>query len=134
LRVDVIRPRFSRKQTTQSRDAILGSLIVGTGSSGLCQVVEDLARDRDDSRQAGAGGSRRSASSCVTSPAVDEAEPSGGKLLAEALFERIDVLGARKVKLHPSASAQAQGWAEAWNGARLVVLIGARGVAPTLCG
>lgn len=41
----------------------------------------------------------------------DQAEPSGRKLLAEALFERIDVLGAGKAKLHPSASAQAQGWA-----------------------
>jgi DNA invertase Pin-like site-specific DNA recombinase len=60
----------------------------------------------------------------------DDAEPSGRKLLAEALFERIDVLGARKVKLHPSASAQAQGWAEAWNGARLVVMVGARGFEP----
>ena len=58
----------------------------------------------------------------------DEAEPSGRKLLAEALFERIDVLGAGKAKLHPSASAKAQGWAEAWNGARLVVMVGARGL------
>jgi DNA invertase Pin-like site-specific DNA recombinase len=61
----------------------------------------------------------------------EEAEGSGRRLLAEALFERIDVLGARKVHVHPSASARAQGWAEAWNGARLVVMVGARGVAPT---
>jgi hypothetical protein len=47
----------------------------------------------------------------------DQAEPSGRKLLAEALFERIDALGAGKAKLHPSASAQAQGWDGAWNGA-----------------
>jgi DNA invertase Pin-like site-specific DNA recombinase len=58
----------------------------------------------------------------------DDAEPSGRKLLAEALFERIDVLGSRKVKLHPSASAKAQGWDGAWNGARLVVMVGARGL------
>ena len=64
----------------------------------------------------------------------DEAEPSGRKLLAEALFERIDVLGAGKAKLHPSASAQAQGWAEAWNGARLVVMVGARGLEPPTSG
>lgn len=60
----------------------------------------------------------------------DEAEGSGRRLLAEALFERIDVLGARKVRLHPSASARAQGWDEAWDGARLVVMVGARGIAP----
>jgi DNA invertase Pin-like site-specific DNA recombinase len=60
----------------------------------------------------------------------DDAEPSGRKLLAEALFERIDVLGAGKAKLHPSASAKAQGWDVAWNGARLVVMVGARGVGP----
>jgi len=58
----------------------------------------------------------------------DDADPSGRKLLAEALFERIDVLGARKVRLHPSASAKAQGWDRAWNGVRLVVMVGARGV------
>jgi DNA invertase Pin-like site-specific DNA recombinase len=62
----------------------------------------------------------------------DDAEPSGRKLLAEALFERIDVLGSRKVRLHPSASAKAQGWDGAWNGARLVVMVGARGVEPLL--
>jgi len=39
----------------------------------------------------------------------DRPKPSGRKLLAEALFERIDVLGAGKAKLHPSASAKAQG-------------------------
>jgi DNA invertase Pin-like site-specific DNA recombinase len=61
----------------------------------------------------------------------DDAEPSGRKLLAESLFDRIDVLGARKVKLHPSASAKAQGWDRAWNGARLVVMVGARGLEPT---
>ena len=60
----------------------------------------------------------------------DDAEPSGRRLLAEALLDRIDVLGARKVKLHPSASAKAQGWDVAWNGARLVVMVGARGFEP----
>ena len=60
----------------------------------------------------------------------EEAEGSGRRLLAEALFERIDVLGAGKVHLHPSASARAQGWAEAWDGARLVVMVGARGFEP----
>ncbi len=58
----------------------------------------------------------------------DDADGSGRKLLAEALFYRIDVLGAKRVNLHPSPSATAQGWAEAWNGARLVVMVGARGV------
>jgi len=62
----------------------------------------------------------------------NDAEPSGRKLLAEALFERIDILGTRKVKLHPSASAKAQGWDRAWNGARLVVMVGARGVEPAI--
>ena len=60
----------------------------------------------------------------------EEAEGSGRRLLAEALFDRIDVLGAGKVHLHPSASARAQGWAEAWDGARLVVMVGARGFEP----
>jgi DNA invertase Pin-like site-specific DNA recombinase len=64
----------------------------------------------------------------------EEAEGTGRRQLAEALFERIDVLGATKIRVHPSASAKAQGWATAWNGARLVVMVGARGVAPTAYG
>lgn len=60
----------------------------------------------------------------------EEADGSGRRLLAEALFERIDILGGRKVRVHPSASARARGWDEAWNGARLVVMVGARGLAP----
>jgi hypothetical protein len=62
----------------------------------------------------------------------DTADGSGRKLLAEALFDRIDVLGAARVHLRPSASAQAQGWGEAWDGARLVVMVGARGVRTTI--
>jgi hypothetical protein len=62
----------------------------------------------------------------------EDAEPSGRKLLAESLFDRIDVLGSRKVRLHPSASAKAQGWDRAWNGARLVVMVGARGFEPAV--
>ena len=60
----------------------------------------------------------------------DEAEGAGRRLLAEALFERIEVLGARRVNLTPSASAEALGWDGAWKGARLVVMVGARGFEP----
>lgn len=61
----------------------------------------------------------------------DEAEGSGCQQLAEALFDRIDVLGAQRLQVHPSAAARAQGWADAWRGVRLlVVMVGARGVGP----
>jgi hypothetical protein len=62
----------------------------------------------------------------------DEADGSGRKLLAEALFERVEVLGTRKVHIRPSASAMRYGWADAWRGVRLVVMVGARGVAATI--
>ena len=58
----------------------------------------------------------------------DQAEGTGRKLLAEALFERVEVLGTRKVNIHPSASAIRYGWADAWRGVRLVVMVGARGL------
>lgn len=64
----------------------------------------------------------------------DEAEGSGRKLLAEALFERVEVLGTRKVHIRPSPSAMRYGWADAWRGVRLVVMVGARGVEPSLYG
>jgi DNA invertase Pin-like site-specific DNA recombinase len=60
----------------------------------------------------------------------DRAEGSGRRLLAEALFERIEVLGVRRLRIHPTATAVRYGWADAWNGARLLVMVGARGVAP----
>jgi DNA invertase Pin-like site-specific DNA recombinase len=97
------------------------------------------ALDQDEQRARGASADGPTAEEAIefmrNLPGLwDEAEPSGRKLLAEALFERIDVLGAGKAKLHPSASAKAQGWDRAWNGARLVVMVGARGLAPTLYG
>jgi DNA invertase Pin-like site-specific DNA recombinase len=60
----------------------------------------------------------------------DEAEGSGRKLLAEALFERVEVLGVRKVQIRPTATAVRHGWAAAWDGARLLVMVGARGLEP----
>ena len=60
----------------------------------------------------------------------DKAEGSGKKLLAEALFERVEVLGTRKVHIRPTSTAVRYGWADAWRGVRLVVMVGARGVAP----
>jgi hypothetical protein len=60
----------------------------------------------------------------------EQADGSGRKLLAEAMFERVDVLGVQKVRIHPTPTAVRYGWAEAWNGAKLLVMVGARGFGP----
>ena len=77
--------------------------------------------DRDEADTKGAVPSRPTraeAAGYLRDPAQlwDDADGSGRKLLAAALFDRIEVLGAQRVNLHPSPSATAQGWAEAWNG------------------
>lgn len=62
----------------------------------------------------------------------DEAEGSGRKLLAEALFERVEVLGVREVRIRPTAAAARHGWAAAWDGAPLLVMVGATGLPASL--
>jgi DNA invertase Pin-like site-specific DNA recombinase len=42
------------------------------------------------------------------------AEPSGRRLLAEAVFERIDVLGISAAEITPTPEADARGWSEAF--------------------
>ena len=80
--------------------------------------------DRDEADTKGAVPSRPTraeAAGYLRDPAQlwDDADGSGRKLLAAALFDRIEVLGAQRVNLHPSPSATAQGWAKAWNGASI---------------
>jgi hypothetical protein len=42
------------------------------------------------------------------------AEPSGRRLLAEAIFEPIDVLGTNSVEITPTPEAQSRGWSDAF--------------------
>ena len=44
----------------------------------------------------------------------DTADDSGRRLLTEALFEKIEVLGVRSVTIHPTPEADAHGWSEAF--------------------
>ena len=48
-----------------------------------------------------------------------ETAPERHRNLAEAMFERIGVLGAREAVIHPSAEAVAHGWREVWGNAIL---------------
>jgi len=68
------------------------------------------------------------------------ADDSGRRLLTEAIFEKVEVLGVQSVTIHPTPEADAQGWSEAFGSVpllltlvgRLVRMVGARGLAPTL--
>ena len=68
------------------------------------------------------------------------AADSGRRLLAEALFEKVEVLGAQSVTIHPTPEADAHGWSDEFGsgplllnaGRALVRMVGARGVTPTL--
>lgn len=42
------------------------------------------------------------------------ADDSGRRLLTEALFEKVEVLGVRSVTIHPTPEADAHGWSEAF--------------------
>ena len=45
-----------------------------------------------------------------------DAEPATQHHIAEALFDRVEVLGPSEVWLHPSAEAESRGWAAAMSG------------------
>jgi len=42
------------------------------------------------------------------------ADDSGRRLLTEALFERVEVLGVQSVAIHPTPEADAHGWSDAF--------------------
>jgi hypothetical protein len=42
------------------------------------------------------------------------AEDSGRRLLTEALFEKVEVLGVQSVTIHPTPEADAHGWSDAF--------------------
>ena len=68
-------------------------------------------------------------------------DPEQRQHLARALFERIYVMGVEEVRILPTREALEYGWFEAWRGkkalrvpldAALCVMVGARGLGPTL--
>ena len=60
-------------------------------------------------------------------PALWEAaDDSGRRLLTEALFEKVEVLGVQSVTIHPTPEADAHGWSEAFGDAPLIVRVGDR--------
>ena len=71
-------------------------------------------------------------------PALWEAGyDSGRRLLTEALFEKVEVLGVKSVTIHPTPEADAHGWSDAFGSEPLLLdpeartrLVGARGVEP----
>ena len=66
-----------------------------------------------------------------------DAEPVTQHKIVQARFEQVEVLGPNEVWLYPSVEAEARGWAAAMGRefrVEIVGLVGARGVAPRLCG
>ena len=59
----------------------------------------------------------------------DEA-PDSRRALTESLFERVEVLGLRRMHLEPTPAAIAAGLVEAFFAAHLLVMVGARGFEP----
>ena len=49
----------------------------------------------------------------------EETAPERHRNLAEAMFERIEVLGTREAVIHPTPEAVAHGWRELWGDAVL---------------
>ena len=49
------------------------------------------------------------------------ADDSGRRLLTEALFEKVEVLGVKSVAIHPTPEADAHGWSDAFGPAPLFI-------------
>jgi DNA invertase Pin-like site-specific DNA recombinase len=62
-----------------------------------------------------------------------DGQPEERRRLAEALFARVRALGIRRIEIEPTEAAVEHGLAEAF-GTDEVVMVGARGVATSLCG
>ena len=117
----------------RDREAALAAYKRDRDPVALEATMRRLDREEADAKSIVAAGPTRAEAAAYLRDLArlwDDADGSGRKLLAEALFDRIEVLGAHRVNLHPSPSATAQGWAEAWNGARLVVVVGEGGLEP----
>jgi hypothetical protein len=58
-------------------------------------------------------------------PALREAaDDSGRRLLTEAIFEKVEVLGVQSVTIHPTPEADAHGWSEAFGTVPLLLNAG----------
>jgi hypothetical protein len=51
----------------------------------------------------------------------DTADDSGRRLVTEALFEKVEVLGVKSVAVHPTPEADAHGWSKAFGPAPLLI-------------
>jgi len=49
------------------------------------------------------------------------AADSGRRLLTEALFEKVEVLGVQSVTIHPTPEADAHGWSDAFGSGPLLL-------------
>lgn len=52
------------------------------------------------------------------------ADDSGRRLLTEALFEKVEVLGVQSVTIHPTSEADAHGWSDAFGPEQLLLNAG----------
>jgi hypothetical protein len=52
------------------------------------------------------------------------AADSGRRLLTEALFEKVEVLGVQSVTIHPTPEADAHGWSDAFGSGPLLLNAG----------
>ena len=51
-------------------------------------------------------------------------DDSGRRLLTEALFERVEVLGVQSATIHPTPEADAHGWSDAFGPEPLLLRVG----------
>ncbi|HEY8815009.1 MAG TPA: hypothetical protein VIP57_07895, partial [Candidatus Dormibacteraeota bacterium] len=54
------------------------------------------------------------------------ADDSGRRLLTEALFEKVEVLGVQSVTIHPTPEADAHGWSDAFGAEPLLLSLGGK--------
>ena len=117
-----------------------------TCETATCVALEETMARLDDEEAAGQGVHarssivrRRSGGSVTCQPSRRLGDDSGRRLLTEALFEKVEVLGVKSATIHPTPEADAHGWSDAFGseplllrvGAEeLVLMVGARGFEP----
>jgi len=119
---------FTIARIERDREAAAGRFLRDRDTRAL-----ELAMSRLDAEEASARASTK-----VVSPAEAvawlqdlpalwaSADDSGRRLLTEALFEKVEVLGVQSVTIHPTPEADAHGWSDAFGPEPLLLSVAAK--------
>ena len=107
---------FTVARIERDRETAAGRFLRDRDTHALEQAMSRLDAEEANTRKSTQGVSAAEAVSWLQDlPALwVSADDSGRRLLTEAIFEKVEVLGVQSVSVHPTAEADAHGWSDAF--------------------